>query len=139
MIHQKRFKAVVPREDVYLAGAQWYEWPIVLTAIYGMAIPFFLLDLCLQVYQATYFRCNQIPCLDREHYIVFDRGRLEGLSIRQKLNCYYCDYANGLMAWARAVVHQTEVYSCAIKHPHSKEFMLQEHYYEAEEFMHATT
>ena len=35
----------------------------------------------------------------------------------QKLNCLYCDYANGVLAYASEVAGRTEWYWCPIKHP----------------------
>lgn len=47
---------------------------------------------------------------------MLDRYELSKLSFMQKLNCVYCGYANGIIAYGKAIVNQTEIYSCAIKH-----------------------
>ena len=48
-----------------------------------------------------------------------ERWDLKKLSFLQKINCVYCEYANGILAFAKAVGNQTEIYSCAIKHRHA--------------------
>jgi hypothetical protein len=105
-------------------------------AIYWQVVPIMFLDISLSIYQEIYFRAFEIPRVPRGDYIVMDRSKLNGLGWLQKLNCVYCEYANGLVNWARAVAGQTEIYSCAIKHAtpakgqdHQKEF------YEYSEFI----
>lgn len=36
----------------------------------------------------------------------------------EKLNCVYCGYANGLLAYATEITARTEQYWCPIKHAH---------------------
>jgi hypothetical protein len=36
----------------------------------------------------------------------------------EKLNCTYCAYANGLLAYAAEITARTEQYWCPIKHAH---------------------
>jgi len=90
----------------------------VLTApiIYAMAVPLVFLDLCLAIYQHTCFRAYGIPRVRRRDYIVIDRHRLAYLNPIEKLNCAYCGYGNGLIAFAREVVARTEQYWCPIRH-----------------------
>jgi len=45
-----------------------------------------------------------------------DRHRLSHLNSIEKLNCVYCGYVNGLIAYAREIVARTEQYWCPIKH-----------------------
>jgi hypothetical protein len=45
-----------------------------------------------------------------------DRQRLGHLNAIEKLNCIYCGYANGVIAFAREVARRTEQYWCPIKH-----------------------
>lgn len=94
------------------------EWRNVISApfIYGMIIPFVLLDLFLFVYQAICFPLYRIPKVDRSRYIVIDRHHLGYLNVIEKLNCIYCGYADGLLAYARQIVSRTEMYWCPIKH-----------------------
>lgn len=90
----------------------------ILTApvIYGMVIPLALLDLTITLYQHICFRAYKVPRVVRSEYIVIDRHRLPYLNTIQKLNCVYCGYGNGLMAYAREVLARTEQYWCPIKH-----------------------
>jgi hypothetical protein len=97
--------------------------------IYSMIVPLVFLDAWTTVYQWAYFGLKGIPKVNRHEYIILDRLNLRKLSWLQRVNCAYCDYANGLMAWAEAVTNTTEIYSCAIKHssprfsrPHEKGF-----------------
>lgn len=84
--------------------------------IYGIFLPMLVYDIALTVYQATCFRLYGIPRVQRSKYIVIDRHRLAYLNIFEKLNCVYCGYANGLIAYAREIAACTEQYWCPIKH-----------------------
>jgi Na+-translocating ferredoxin:NAD+ oxidoreductase RNF subunit RnfB len=64
-----------------------------------------------------------------------DRQKLSKLSFTQKINCVYCGYANGIVAYLKAVVNQMEVYSCAIKHSvGNKATTHQKSFYKYEDF-----
>lgn len=91
---------------------------VVLTAplIYGLIVPFALLDLCVSLYQAVNFRIYGIPRVPRADFIRIDRQHLQYLNALQKLNCVYCGYVNGLVAWVREIASRTEAYWCPIKH-----------------------
>jgi hypothetical protein len=91
---------------------------IVLTApvIYALIIPVALLDLCVMTYQAICFPVYRIPKVHRRDYLVFDRHHLAYLNLIEKINCAYCSYCNGAIAFAREVASRTEVYWCPIKH-----------------------
>ncbi|MDT8427307.1 MAG: hypothetical protein RQ757_00915 [Pseudomonadales bacterium] len=84
--------------------------------IYGMVFPLMLLDLTISLYQHICFRVYRIPLVIRKDYIVLDRHRLPYLNTIQKINCVYCGYGNGLLAYAREVIARTEQYWCPIKH-----------------------
>jgi hypothetical protein len=90
----------------------------VLTApvIYGLIVPLALLDLALTVYQQVCFRAWGIARVRRGAHFVFDRHRLGYLNLIEKLNCDYCAYANGLLAYAREVAGRTEQYWCPVRH-----------------------
>jgi hypothetical protein len=99
----------------YLFGAP----PLVLLTapvIYSLIIPFALLDLWVSVYQAICFRVYGIPQVRRSRYMIFDRAALAYLNAVEKLNCAYCSYANGVIAYVREVGSRTEQYWCPIKH-----------------------
>jgi hypothetical protein len=57
-----------------------------------------------------------IPRVRRRDYLAFDRGQLAYLNAIEKLNCAYCSYANGLLAYVREIASRTEEYWCPIKH-----------------------
>lgn len=91
---------------------------IVLTApvIYSLLIPVLMLDIFVNVYQMICFPIYKIPKVRRREYLIFDRHHLAYLNIVEKVNCAYCSYANGAIAFAREVAARTEVYWCPIKH-----------------------
>ncbi len=96
--------------------------------IYSLIIPFALLDLWMSLYQAICFPVYGIPPVKRTQYIVFDRQHLAYLNWIETLNCLYCGYANGLIAYVREIASRTEQYWCPIKHalrvkdPHQRYF-----------------
>ncbi len=91
---------------------------VVLTApfIYALIIPLVLLDIFVSIYQAVCFPTYGIEKVKRSDYLVFDRGHLAYLNALEKLNCAYCSYANGLLAYAHEIAGRTEAYWCPIKH-----------------------
>jgi hypothetical protein len=93
---------------------------VALTAplIYACIVPFLLLDLFVTVYQAFSFPIYGIPKASPGDYIIFDRHKLCYLNALEKLNCEYCAYANGLMAYVVEVAARTEQHWCPIKHAH---------------------
>lgn len=99
----------------YLRGARW---SVMLTAplIYSGFIVFGLLDLFVTAYQAACFPVYGIPRVRRADYLIFDRGDLAYLNAIERFNCFYCSYANGVVAFAREVAARTEQYWCPIKH-----------------------
>jgi hypothetical protein len=84
--------------------------------IYSLILPFVLLDAWVSFYQAICFRVYGIPQVRRSPYMVFDRAGLAYLNAIEKLNCAYCSYVNGLIAYVREVGARTEQYWCPIKH-----------------------
>jgi hypothetical protein len=91
---------------------------MILTApvIYSVIVPMLLFDLFVSIYQAVCFPVYGIPKVKRGDYLVFDRGHLAYLNAIEKLNCAYCSYGNGLVAYAREIFARTEQYWCPIKH-----------------------
>ncbi len=91
---------------------------VILTApvIYALLLPFAFLDLSVSIYQAICFRAYEIERVRRRDYIAYDRGRLSYLNAIEKINCTYCSYANGVIAYVREVAGRTEQYWCPIKH-----------------------
>ena len=109
---QRRFKTGA---IAYLFTANWLS---VLTApvIYALLFPILLLDLSITVYQHICFRAYGLARVKRGDYFVYDRTHLAYLNLIEKINCAYCSYGNGVMAYGREVVARTEQYWCPIKH-----------------------
>lgn len=99
---------------------------ITLPFIYPLIIPFVFLDVCVSMYQLICFRLYGIARVKRRKYFVFDRHQLPYLNGIEKVNCFYCSYANGVIAYVGEVASKTEQYWCPIKHsqniyhPHSR-------------------
>ena len=91
---------------------------VVLTApvIYAVIIPLVLLDLFASVYQRICFPVYGVPRVRRRDYIALDRHHLQYLNAIEKVNCAYCGYANGLLAYVAEIASRTEQYWCPIKH-----------------------
>ncbi len=108
--HIELRKALIP----YLLSARFW---VVVTApvIYSLIVVFVLLDLWVSLYQAICFRVYGIPQVRRRDYLLFDRKSLAYLNAMEKLNCAYCSYANGVIAYVREVAARTEQYWCPIK------------------------
>lgn len=92
---------------------------ITLPAIFGLIIPVVFLDLFCSLYQAVCFPVYKIPKVKRSKYLALDRKKLSYLTTFQKLNCLYCDYVNGILAYASEIAGRTEWYWCPIKHPNN--------------------
>ena len=109
---QRRFKTGV------LAYLLTTNWLTLLTApvIYALIVPILFLDVSITVYQHICFRAYGLPRVKRSDYFVFDRAHLAYLNLIEKVNCAYCSYGNGVMAYGREVVARTEQYWCPIKH-----------------------
>ena len=84
--------------------------------IYSLLIPFAIVDLWVSIFQAICFRVYGIPQVRRRDYMVFDRAGLAYLNLIEKMNCAYCSYVNGVIAYAREVGGRTEQFWCPIKH-----------------------
>ena len=94
--------------------------------IYSGIVPFGLLDLFLTIYQGICFPVYGVPKVRRADYIVYDRAGLKYLNLLERLNCLYCSYGNGVIAYGAEVAGRTEQHWCPIKHasrirsPHSR-------------------
>jgi len=89
---------------------------LTLPVIWSCAIPALLLDLVITVYQAICFPIYGIPKVCRGDYIILDRHNLSYLNVIERMNCAYCGYFNGLVAYAREMAARTEQHWCPIKH-----------------------
>ncbi len=83
--------------------------------IYGLLIPLAVLDVAVSVFQAAVFRLWNVPRVSRAAYVGLARRELPYLTHVQRLNCAYCSYANGVLAYAREIASRTEQYWCPIK------------------------
>jgi len=84
--------------------------------IYSMIAPIALLDAWVTAYQWLCFPLFRIRKVKRSDYVVIDRHLLGYLNGIEKLNCVYCGYANGVVAYVREITARTEAYWCPIKH-----------------------
>lgn len=89
---------------------------IVTPAVYGLILPVALLDLGVTIFQLVCFTAWRMERIRRSDYIIVDRHRLAYLNGVEKLNCAYCGYANGVIAYAREAASRSEQYWCPIKH-----------------------
>ena len=110
-----RHKKLVKRFIDYIRDSTFL---ILLTGpvIWSCLIPVALLDLVISVYQAVCFPIYGIPKVKRREYVILDRRQLAYLNWVEKLNCEYCGYANGVLAYASEIAARTEQHWCPIKH-----------------------
>jgi hypothetical protein len=92
--------------------------PTLLTApiVYSLLLPMALLDGWVTLFQRVCFPAWGIPRVRRRPYLVFDRQHLAYLNGLERLNCVFCGYANGVLAYVREVAARTEQYWCPIRH-----------------------
>lgn len=96
----------------------WLAAPI----IYAMVIPIAFLDVCVSFYQWVCFWAYGLPRIERKTYVRLlwrGTGMIKGLD---RFNCMYCGYANGVLAYVRAIAIETEKYWCPIKYKARKDF-----------------
>jgi hypothetical protein len=92
--------------------------PIILSTI----VPFFLLDLWIELYHRICFRLYGLEYISRLQYIKVDRHKLQYLNWYEKIGCAYCGYANGLIPYVGAIAAATEAYWCGIMHKKDPNF-----------------
>ncbi len=111
----QRHRELKTRLHRYVLDAGWLS---ILTApvIYSKIVPITLVDLGLTLYQWICFPAYGIARVRRRDYLIFDRRHLAYLNLIEKINCAYCSYANGVIAYAREIAGRTEQYWCPIKH-----------------------
>ena len=110
-----RHKLLLKRIHRYLFEAKILN---IITApiIWLCLIPAVLMDISLTIFQTICFPVYGIPKVKRDEYIVLDRQYLAYLNPIERLNCLYCSYYNGLVAYLREIGGRTEQYWCPIKH-----------------------
>lgn len=84
--------------------------------VYSLIVLLAVVDIWASLYQAVCFPLWHIPRVRRSGYITLDRRHLSYLNAVQKLNCVYCGYGNGVIAYVREIASVTEQYWCPIKH-----------------------
>jgi hypothetical protein len=91
---------------------------VLLTApmIWLCLLPILLTDVIGSLYQAICFPIYGIPKVHRRDYVAFDRHRLNYLNFVEKINCDYCAYVNGILAYFTEIAARTEQHWCPIKH-----------------------
>lgn len=96
--------------------------------LYSLVVPFVLLDVTMEIYHRFCFPLVGIPYVKRGDYIRFDRQKLSYLWWWEKINCAYCGYANGLLAYGVAIAGETEKYWCGIMHAKYQNFHEPKHH-----------
>jgi len=84
--------------------------------IFSVLTPIVILDLWIEIYHRVCFPLYSLPYISRKKYIKIDRHKLKYLTLNQKLNCLYCGYANGVIAFWVQIAAETEKYWCGIMH-----------------------
>jgi hypothetical protein len=129
---RKYHKTLATKLHVYLANA---SIPVILTApiIWSCLIPAAMMDLFVSIYHSICFRVYGIPLVRRSDYIIIDRHNLQYLNPIEKLNCLYCGYFSGLIAYVQEIAARTEQYWCPIKHAR-KSLMIHRRYHKFIEY-----
>ncbi len=109
---QKRFKKGL---FTYLSEVKLTSY-LVSPIIYSIIIPAVILDIFVTLYHAVCFPVYGIPKVKRGEYIIFDRHKLAYLNLLEKVNCVYCGYLNGLIAYTQEIAARTEQHFCPITH-----------------------
>ena len=85
--------------------------------IYSLLLPLLVLDLWVTLNQSICFPISScMTRVPRRRDFAIDRHKLAYLNGIEKLNCTFCSYANGLIAYVREVSARTEQDRCPIKH-----------------------
>jgi hypothetical protein len=84
--------------------------------VYALIFPLLLLDLLGSLYHAVCFPLLKIPKVRRSDHFFYDRHHLAYLNLLEMMNCVYCSYGNGVLAYMTEIIARTEQYWCPIKH-----------------------
>jgi hypothetical protein len=105
-------------QDQSLSSIVQYKALQIVTApfIYLCFIPTIAMDLVITLYQKVCFPLYGIPQVTRSEYVIIDRHKLKYLNLSKKINCVYCGYFTGVIAYAQEVAGRTEQYWCPVKH-----------------------
>jgi len=121
--HKVRFSREI-KEKQHEFLKKWLDYvydsgPLIILTIpiiWGAIIPCLILDLVVTLYQYICFPIYGIPFARRRDYVVIDRQNLGYLNWIEKMNCMYCGYFNGVIAYVREVAARTEQYWCPVRH-----------------------
>lgn len=98
--------------------------------IWFMIVPIVLLDICIELYHRTCFPLYGLECIKRKDYVKMDRYKLPHLVWYDKIFCWYCEYANGVLQYSGAIAARTEKFWCGIKHKQEKGYVEPKHHKE---------
>jgi len=112
---KRQHKRIAKRISIYLKDSEILNI-LTIPLIWGCLFPALFMDGVVSLFQAVCFPIYKIPKVKRGSYIVIDRRALSYLNGIEKLNCMYCGYFNGLIAYIREIAGRTEQYWCPIKH-----------------------
>jgi len=124
-VHEKTVRfadAVKPRHERLRLGLPDYilhsRFLVLLSSpvIWLCVVPIAFADLVGSFYQAICFPIYGIPKVRRTEYLTFDRHHLSYLNFFEKVNCEYCAYVNGILAYFTEIAARTEQHWCPIKH-----------------------
>ena len=90
--------------------------------IYALIIPIILLDAFASLYQTVCFPIYRMPKVPRSNYMQIRRTGLESLNIVDRMNCYYCSYANGVLRYVQKIAAETERMWCPIRQLQKKNY-----------------
>jgi len=95
-----------------------FSFLVILTMpfIWAMIIPAIIADIFVSIYQIVCFPIYKIPKVKRSDYVIIDRYNLFYLDKVERINCLYCEYFNGVIAYVREISARTEQFWCPIKH-----------------------
>lgn len=112
---KKYHKTLAIKINTYILNASFLN--ILTTPIIWFCIfPVAFMDIVVSMYQFICFKVYDIPEVNRNEYIFLDRQKLSYLNLIEKINCVYCGYFNGLIAYVQEIGARTEQYWCPIKH-----------------------
>ncbi|HEY3857248.1 MAG TPA: hypothetical protein VGO67_22930 [Verrucomicrobiae bacterium] len=111
----ERHQALAKKLTDYLREAKLSSF-LTTPAILSCIIPVALLDFWASAYQFVCFPAYGIPKVLRREYIILDRNKLRYLNSIERLNCAYCAYVNGVIAYVQEIAGRTEQHWCPIKH-----------------------
>ena len=124
---KKYHKALATKIHTYLFNASFLN---ILTTpiIWFCIVPAVFLDLIASIFQFTCFRVYDIPIVKRNDYVLIDRQSLSYLNPIEKINCIYCGYFNGVIAYVQEIASRTEQYWCPIKHARKQSYIHSRYY-----------